>query len=450
MQVSNIPQSILTVFGASAPAGNVTVPFPTTPQVGGLASMPTGFTAVNFTPVGSGGIPPWGKDMNGILQLLTAWAQWLKAGGPITYDGTFQSAVTGYMNGSIVQSAVTPGLYWRSSVDNNTSNPDTGGAGWARWPFPIPIPIADGGTNNAGPFTTGAVIFADGTRLQQDATHLFYNNSAVRLGVGTNAPSATLDVRGTGIFTSAGVQANAAGNVFYAPNGGALVAGVIETTNTSANAFYAPNGGMILGGSAVIGNSLSVANSAAITGTLNVTGLGTFVNGISSLQNINITTNEINAGLGIIATNPVVELQNGGSGGNTWVIQHNNLADLTFAFNTLGRAFIDQFGNMTIQGTLTQASDIALKRDIVDLEPVLERVLALRPKRYRRHHSSRDELGLIAQDVREMFPELVEQDRDGHLGLSYQNLGGAVVLRALQELAAEVRRPWWRKLLGVR
>lgn len=441
MQDSNIPQRWTVIFAASAPGSNVTTPFPTTAQAGGLASLPTGFTTINFTPVGSGGVPPWGKDMNGILQLLSEWSQWYEAGGPITYDATLQTDIGGYPNGAVVQSAVTAGLYWRSTADNNTSNPDTGGANWTTWPFVIPIPIADGGTDSIGPFTLGGVFFFDGTRFVQDPTNFFYSNATVRLGLGTNAPAATLDVRGTGIFSTATIETTAGGlSAFYAPNGGAILGGPLQTTSTSPSALDAA-GGLALGGNAVITGSLSVGNVA------NFQGLVTASMGLLSLQNLNINTTQVNGGLGIVATNPVVEWQNG-PGGNTWVVAHSAAADLTFAFNTVGQASLDQFGNLDIQGTLTQGSDVALKRDVLDLEPVLDRLLRLRPKRYVRRASGRREVGLLAQDVRELFPELVSGE-EGSLAVAYAN-GLAVAIRAIQELAEYNRRPWWRRLLGMR
>ena len=131
MQVASIPPRIPIVFASAAPAGNSTYPFPTTAQTGGLASYPTGFVQANFTPVAAGGIPPWGKDMNGILETITAWLQWGQAGAPIGYDSSFSSSIGGYPNGGIIASATGPGLGWLSTTDNNTSDPDTGGANWS-------------------------------------------------------------------------------------------------------------------------------------------------------------------------------------------------------------------------------------------------------------------------------------------------------------------------------
>ena len=57
------------------------------------------------------------------------------------------------------------------------------------------MPVSKGGTGNSS-FTSGSVMFSDGTNITQKNANLFWDNSNNRLGVGNNAPSATLDVTG--------------------------------------------------------------------------------------------------------------------------------------------------------------------------------------------------------------------------------------------------------------
>lgn len=100
------------------------------PVQAGAASLTDGFPPDNFTPVGAGGTPPFGQDFNGILNQITKWQIWNQAGAPIGYDATFSTSVGGYPAGAILASNVTLGLFWMSTVDNNTSNPDSGGSNW--------------------------------------------------------------------------------------------------------------------------------------------------------------------------------------------------------------------------------------------------------------------------------------------------------------------------------
>lgn len=97
----------------------------------GAASLTDGFPPLNFVPLASGGIPPSGQDLNGILLQITEWLRWQAAGAGVMYDAGFQTAVGGYPLGAIVLSATAPTtIRWRSLVDQNTTNPDTDGAGW--------------------------------------------------------------------------------------------------------------------------------------------------------------------------------------------------------------------------------------------------------------------------------------------------------------------------------
>lgn len=126
MLASARPASFPIPFAANA-GGSFIRSIPTASQIGitdGAASLHDGFVPDNFTQIAAGGVPPFGQDMNGILNRSTAWNQWFEAGGPIVYDATFQAAIGGYPNGAIVQSAIVPGRQWLSIVDNNMNNPD--------------------------------------------------------------------------------------------------------------------------------------------------------------------------------------------------------------------------------------------------------------------------------------------------------------------------------------
>lgn len=83
----------------------------------------------------------------------------------------------------------------------------------------------------------------------------------------------------------------------------------------------------------------------------------------------------------------------------------------------------------------TSTSDARLKTDVVDLEPASA---ALRPVRYRRIDTRAVEIGFIAQEVRELYPEAVIEMPDGTLTLAYPRLTAALAaeLIALQQVVA--------------
>lgn len=53
------------------------------------------------------------------------------------------------------------------------------------------IAIANGGTNNTSAYTSGSIIFSDGTKLTQDNANFFWNDTNQSIGIGTNTPGST-------------------------------------------------------------------------------------------------------------------------------------------------------------------------------------------------------------------------------------------------------------------
>lgn len=133
MKASDIPTRFSEPFANDAGPSYIRV-IPATTVDPAAASLELGFPPDTFTPVDAGGTPPDGRDFNGVLFQTTGWAQWLAAGGPIPWNSTFSTDIGGYPNGAIVQSAITAGTYWRCDADDNTTNPDVGGANWTAWP----------------------------------------------------------------------------------------------------------------------------------------------------------------------------------------------------------------------------------------------------------------------------------------------------------------------------
>jgi hypothetical protein len=137
VQDTDIPPKFPVPWANSA-GGSFIRAIPTASQIGivpGEPSLTDGWVPLNALPVAGGGIPPDIRDQNGILNAITKWQQWEQAGGAIPYDATFQTAIGGYPKNAIIGSAVTAGLFWLATTDNNVTNPDTGGAGWLRWPL---------------------------------------------------------------------------------------------------------------------------------------------------------------------------------------------------------------------------------------------------------------------------------------------------------------------------
>lgn len=96
----------------------------------GQATMVDGFPAETMTPIASGGVPPSGQDVNGILYQLSQHQVWLNSGGMYAYNGSHATNIGGYPIGVVLQSADGQSA-WLNTVDGNMTDPDGGSAaGW--------------------------------------------------------------------------------------------------------------------------------------------------------------------------------------------------------------------------------------------------------------------------------------------------------------------------------
>ena len=96
-------------------------------------------------------------------------------------------------------------------------------------------------------------------------------------------------------------------------------------------------------------------------------------------------------------------------------------------------------GNMDVTGDITQTSDRKFKTNIVDYENALMDVTRLRGVNFywietdaKIFNTEERQIGLIAQEVEEVIPELVKTDREGNKTVNYSKLT-VVLLEALKE-----------------
>ena len=95
-------------------------------------------------------------------------------------------------------------------------------------------------------------------------------------------------------------------------------------------------------------------------------------------------------------------------------------------------------GNLNIGGFLTESSSIKLKENVETSEGNLEKVVNLRPVTYNKIGSQTKELGLIAEEVAEVYPEFVQYDENGEpVGVNYSRLTAALI-GAVKELTQRI------------
>lgn len=94
-----------------------------------------------------------------------------------------------------------------------------------------------------------------------------------------------------------------------------------------------------------------------------------------------------------------------------------------------------------VAGTITEASDQRLKEDIKPINNSLEKIMLINPVSFKWKDKTKDErthLGVIAQDIEEIFPELVftEENAEGMKAVDYNGLI-APLIKAVKELKEE-------------
>jgi len=195
MQISNLPATKLAIPFASSAGGGYTRIIPQASQIGitaGAASLTDGFPPLNFLPVGSGGVPPFGQDMNGILNEITAWTRWQNAGGLVPYDSAFSTAIGGYPQGAML-AGTAAGSVFLSTADNNTTNPNSGGANW------ISISTAPRVQSGQDTYATAGGTANALTATLTPAPASLTTGMVIRLAITTsNTGNATLNVNGLG------------------------------------------------------------------------------------------------------------------------------------------------------------------------------------------------------------------------------------------------------------
>ena len=120
------PDLILTPFGENADPSTIrTIPetvSPSDPKQN--ASWSKGFPIATMTAISAGGVPPEGKDLNGVLNAISKHTVFSEGGGQYRWSDEYVSANGGYSKGSIIQ-ADSGLISYFSLIDGNTENFNT-------------------------------------------------------------------------------------------------------------------------------------------------------------------------------------------------------------------------------------------------------------------------------------------------------------------------------------
>ena len=105
-----------------------------------------------------------------------------------------------------------------------------------------------------------------------------------------------------------------------------------------------------------------------------------------------------------------------------------------FRVDTAG---IDVSGRIVADSDITAYSDERLKKDIKTIEGALDKTKALRGVEFTRIADDTKSIGVVAQELEEVLPELVLTDEEGMKSVNYAQITG-LLIEAVKELSAKV------------
>jgi len=98
---------------------------------------------------------------------------------------------------------------------------------------------------------------------------------------------------------------------------------------------------------------------------------------------------------------------------------------------------LDNAGDLTVAGDVTSSSDIRTKENIETVENSLDLVSQLRGVWYNKIGEDDRKVGVIAQEVEEVLPEVVKTDTEGMKSVDYGKMVG-VLIEAIKDLKKEI------------
>ena len=301
-------------------------------------------------------------------------------------------------------------------------------------------------------------IYNNGSNIKLDA-YDYSVGVALDLQVGGNGGSVIIAPSGgnllIGTTTNGGPkiaaegQASGWGYTFYNASGGASV----KTFLSHGGAYgMAIDSSMNTAGVYLLKLASGDGTNRGTVEQFKVTGAGNVLIGGGSDAQV-----WMNRGLKIEGSRPGIDLVNNGGGTLNTIRWYGGVAgkELHMNFDTStsmwalrynsyflsGGAASHEFfgnGNLTIAGTLTESSSIRYKENIETVENGLDKVLQLRGVTYNKKETGDKELGLIAEEVNEILPDVVIKNSNGEPdSVSYGRIT-AVLIEAVKDLQTQI------------
>ena len=304
--------------------------------------------------------------------------------------------------------------------------------------------ITTNNINITGDFYKNGVLYSPGSQWSSFANNIIAY-TAGNVGINTTTPLYTLDVNGTvnaNIYTGGNMRLSGGitAPTVTVTNG---IATNISTSTLNANAFS------VLGITAT--NALLTSASGANANFTNITTSNLIsVNGITT-GNIRLndnalllrTLNDANHNISYNTTIDGPRIM-GYGGGLLSCGTAGSIVALTWASTgnvgigtTVPSYKLHVVGDIYSSGDVTAFSDRRKKTDIVTIEQALDKIKKIRGVYFTNLINNRRGMGVIAQEVEEILPEVVLTAEDGSKSVAYGNLVG-ILTEGIKELTNKI------------
>lgn len=276
-----------------------------------------------------------------------------------------------------------------------------------------------------------------------------YVGTGGNVAIGTNSPTTRLTVQGAsgsqalmqiqnGDFVNGSVGSGAYfGTTSATGNVSSMVQAFLGGNVTAAPLLLNPftgNVGVNVGIGTTVDKPLVVNGDVAvgITKTAGVQGYGNAL----WFRGVESSTDEVWASKFVNATDQTYLRVNIGDEGSDYFVLGYSVGGAPGGAWT-NAFYVKMDGNGWMAGTLGQASDRRLKKNVQPIENSLEKILRIEGVTYNwiDPHKPEKQIGVIAQDVEKVFPEAVAENVDGYKSVAYQNLV-APIINSIKELYA--------------
>jgi len=411
-----------------------------------------------------GGVPTWGTDYTGTVTSVAASVPSFLSisGSPITTSGTLAitysgtalptanggTALTSFTNNGILYASSTSALSTTSTFTFDGNNLSIGSGNIylrsassgtkslisvGRTAQELIIGIASGSSSIITGDAAGDVDFqatsgAFNWSVNNGSTLNMKLNTSGYLGIGTN-PNSFFHVKGGN------------NNVANIDNAGAQYTNLAFSNNgTEKSAIYWDNNNSLFYFTAEAANSQMVfATNGSERARIDSNG-NLLLNTTSQFSSSKLTV--YSSGIGIASK--VTGTSNQTIFG-MYIVKPDN--DTTTSQRFIGFGINNDAagsGQINANGANSAAfgsySDARLKENIVDLPTQLNNILALKPKEfdYISSEGGGHQIGFIAQDMQEVYPDVVGEDENGMLTITGWSKTEARIVKAIQELSIQI------------